>query len=358
MKRGKGLGLGLGLLGVAGLLAFSAIAGGLGQSGGAVRAKQADYTRVMTYNIQWFHARAGDQRVANIRAILDKVQPDIVGVQEVEGRAAMGRLFGSEWQVGMLDDPGEFQELGIAVRRPYRLESFGMLFTGEALNYAFPGKRDALRAVVRTPGGETLVVYVLHQKSRSGGRLQTDAQREMAAGLLAGYIAAAREENVVVMGDLNDAPNDRSVNILESGDLMAEGGPRGEYRILANATEELHEQDWTTLGVNDLFFGEPGVSARVRGAKADNDRLRGRDYRFPQDVQVRQVFFDQILVSPRLWARGVSAQVFDGVEALRGLRGRVRVSEDERTGARTVQYLEEGTLASDHLPVWADVRLR
>lgn len=319
--------------------------------------KQSDYTRVMTYNIQWFHANDDAKRIANIKEIFETSKPNIVCVQEIEGKAALQQIFDSEWQIGIMDYADEFQETGIAVKRPYQLVSYDMVFKAKELDYAFPGKRDLFRAVIKTPSGKELVVYSHHMKSRSGGRLQTDGQRAMAAGMIASYIANKGDENVILAGDFNDAPDDVAPNILESGNLLAKGGGEKKYDLLANLTEELADKDYTTLGVHDLYFGEPGVTAMVPGAKADNARLRGRDYRFPDDVKVPQAFFDQIFCSLNLYARGGKAYVYDHAPALRGLRGRVQVSEDETTGARTVQYTENGTLASDHLPVFADIRI-
>lgn len=323
----------------------------------AVPAKQFDYTRVMTYNIQWFHAGEDQKRIDNIKAILEQVKPDIVGVAEVQGKAALQQVFGADWQIGIKDFGDEHQETGICVKKPYKLLEYDMVFTAKELDYAFPGKRDVLRAVVQTPGGKNLVVYVNHFKSRSGGRLQTDPQRAMAAGMLASYIAYKGDENVVVLGDFNDAPNDAMANILESGDVKAPAGDTKNFKLLANVTEELCDKDYVTIDLHSLYFGEEVPSPVVRGAKAENDRLRGRDYKFPDDVKIPQTFFDQILVSPNLWARGAKAYVFAGVEAVRGLPGRVKVGEDEVSGARTVEYLENGTLASDHLPVYSDIRI-
>ena len=319
--------------------------------------KQSDYTRVMTYNIQWFHANDDEKRIANIKQIFDEVKPNIVCVQEIEGKAALQQIFDSEWQIGIMDYADEFQETGIAVRKPYQLVSYDMVFKAKELDYAFPGKRDLFRAVVKTPSGKELLVYSHHMKSRSGGRMQTDGQRAMAAGMIASYIANKGDENVIVAGDFNDAPNDAAPNILETGNILAKGGGEKQYNLLANLTEELADKDFVSIGLHDLYFGDPGVTAVVPGAKADNDRLRGRDYRFPDDVKVPQTLFDQIFCSLNLYARGGKAYVYDHAPALRGLRGRVQVSEDEVTGARTVKYTENGSLASDHLPVFADIRI-
>lgn len=338
------------------LATLSVMALGMAQT--TVPAQPQGTVRVMTYNIQWFHQGDGLERIKNLKEVMAEIRPNVLGFQETQGRAAIMQILDDTWNVGIIDDADEPQKLGIAVKAPYKLVDWEMLFTSPALNFAFPGKRDVLRATVETPQGLRMSVYVLHQKSRSGGRRQTDTQREMAAGIVAGYIAARGDNNAVVMGDMNDAPNDRSMNILESGDVMAKGGPRGEYRLLANLTEELADKDHVTIGMEDLYNGGPAISTIVPGAKAENDRLRGLDYRFPQDVKITQTFFDQILTSPHMLVAGNKAHVYGGVAAMRGLRGRVRVGEDPNTGTRTVQYTEKGTLASDHLPVFADVTLR
>lgn len=316
----------------------------------------SESTRVMTYNIQWFHAGDDVIRIANIKQILADVKPNIVCVQEIEGKSALQQVFDSSWQIGIMDLPEEFQETGIAVRRPYVLESYDLVFRGKELDFAFPGSRDLFRSVIKTPAGKTLVVYSHHMKSRSGGRLQTDAQRQMAAGMIASYIENKKDENVILAGDMNDAPNDACANILESGNVLAKGGDEKKYDLLANLTEELSDNDYVSIGLHDLYTGG-GISAKVTGAKADNDRLRGKDYRFPADVKVPQTFFDQIFCSPNLYARGGKAYVYDHAPALKGTRGRVKVSENATTGARTVEYLEKGSLASDHLPVFADIQI-
>jgi endonuclease/exonuclease/phosphatase family metal-dependent hydrolase len=307
--------------------------------------------RLMTYNIEWFSEDANPQRIENIKQALKELRPDVVALQEIESKKALGQIFGPEWQVGMVDSPQEFQELAVAVRRPFVLVSAEPVFLGPAFDFAFPRERDPLRAVVQTPDGRRLVVYAVHFKSRREGRATTDPAREAAAGLLAAYVRARPDEtNVAVMGDFNDAPDDRSLNILATGDLLAQGGrPNPAPRLMVNLCLPLWERDTVTYGLHALFDGK-ALRPVVAGAREDNSRLRGRDYKYPDDVRVRQIMFDQILVSPAL-ARGAKAEVYAGAPALRGERGRVRFD-----GA-TAEYTEKGDLASDHLPVVAVVKL-
>lgn len=317
----------------------------------------------MTYNIQWFAEDDNPQRLSNLRTILQDIRPDLVAVQEVQSRKALEQIFPpSQWTIGMLDDPREFQEVGIAVRRGLTLVSSEMVFPSPNLDYAFPGRRDVLRAVVRTQDNKTAVFYVLHQKSRRGssltprgmsGRNETDAQREMAAGLLAAYLAAQKDENSIVLGDMNDTPDDRSMNILESGNLLAQGGPvEAANPLMVNLTEPLYREDWVTIDLSRRFLGEP-ITAQVPGAMKSNEDLRGKAHRFPDDVPVTQSLFDQILVSPKLRAGAGRVSIFSAPVALRGRNG--RTTRDDATG--TVNYIEKGDRASDHLPVYVDLKL-
>lgn len=307
---------------------------------------QAEKVRVAAYNIEWFGEDANPTRIENLKSVLGNVKADVMGFSEIRSRKALGQILGEEWSVGMTDD-GEVQENAVAVRAPFKLKKWEMLFAGKALDFAWPGGRDCLRAEVETPGGKSITVYVLHLKSRGGpSRLGTDARREAAAGMLAAWIKARPEENHVVMGDLNDAPDDRSIRVLATGDLNAVAGrPKaGEPALLKNLFSDLYAKNGVSFGLAEEFRGDP-VPPVIPGAMADNDRLRGIEYRYPQDVRVKQVLFDQILVSPKIGADGTA--VYAGVDALRGSAGRVR------NGEETVK----GTLASDHLPVHTDLTL-
>lgn len=318
---------------------------------GKADAQETAGLRVMTYNIQWFSEDANPERLANLRKVVAECAPTIVGVQEVQSKKALRQVFGDGWEIGMVDDPKEQQEVGIAVKKPYVLVSSDVVFPSPNLDSFFPGRRDVLRAVVQTPSGESLTVYVVHMKSRRGGRMSTDWQRESACGLLASYIAGQRNEpNVVVLGDFNDAPDDRSLNILESGDLLAKAGDNAaSQRLLVNVTAPLAAEDGVTIGMSDLFLGE-ALPPKVAGAAADNARLRGQDYRFPQDVKVPQAFFDNVLASLALAARVKGARVHSSVAALQGSKGRTTVADDG-----SVTYDDKGDLASDHLPVVVDI---
>lgn len=308
--------------------------------------------RVATYNLQWFSEDANPERLKNLRSVLSHVSADVYAFEEVESEQALRQLFDSSWDVGMLNDRSEHQELAIVVRKPFVLISADTVFKDPDLDDAFPGKRDVLRCVVQTPQDKAVVLYIVHMKSRRGGRMETDVQREKACGLLAAYLKGQRDEpNTVVLGDFNDNPRDASLNILESGDNLAKGGDNKNAKVLlVNLTEKLASQDMVSEGVHSLFRGAP-IRPVAPGAAKDNDRLRGRDYQFPQDVKVPQILFDQILVSPSLSKSCGTPVVYCGMDALRGEAGKVNV------GQGSVEYSEKGDLASDHLPVYVDIKV-
>src|SRR5262249_30706259 len=161
---------------------------------------------------QWFSEQANPARIAHLRSVLDHLRADLVGFQEIESVRALRQVLDNGWDIAMADDAEEHQELALGVRRPFQLVGSELLFGGRSLDDFLPGRRDVLRAVVQTPEGEALVVYVVHMKSRRGGRRATDWQREGACGLLAAYLhGRPRGENSLVLGDFNDAPDDRSL---------------------------------------------------------------------------------------------------------------------------------------------------
>jgi endonuclease/exonuclease/phosphatase family metal-dependent hydrolase len=296
--------------------------------------------RVATYNVEWMNALQPTGRMKNLKSVVKSLDADIIGLQEIQDRLTLTKIFDDSWDYGVYSDKDNRQNPAIAVRKPYVLKSFTLLFPDKALDFAFPNRRDVLHAVVQTPAGETVNLYVLHLKSRRGGRLTTDPQRHQAAALLSDYLKKEKPANAIVLGDFNDAPDDATANILETGDPRAKGG-KVEPSLLFNLTEANWERDECTIGLHELFKGEK-LSPVVKGAREDNSRLAGKDYNFPADVKVEQTMFDQILVGESLWKRSdKKAVVYTGEDALRGVK--------EPASARE--------LASDHLPVYADFKL-
>jgi len=305
--------------------------------------------RVATYNVQWLSEDIHPQRAAHLRSVIRNLDADIVAFQEVENKSALENLLGKGWEIAIEDAPSERQELAIAVRKPLKIEHYEMVFDDSTFDSAFPGKRDVLRAIISNGHGVSIIVYSVHLKSRSGGRKQTDWQREWACALLASYLKKDSKALTVVLGDFNDTPDDAGPNILETGNLFAKGEMENESDIyFCNLTEPLFAKDGVSYGLYRRFRGV-ALSPRVPGARKENEKWRGKDYGYPDDLAVREILFDQILVSQKLKKLQIGeAQIYNKPDALRGSMSNER--NLEKNGAT-------GTLASDHLPVFADFRI-
>ncbi|MCG9895975.1 MAG: endonuclease/exonuclease/phosphatase family protein [Fimbriimonadaceae bacterium] len=300
--------------------------------------------RLATWNLEWFTERENEVRLARIRSGIDRMRPDILALQEVESVAAARRALPPDYSIVGLDSPDERQELLLAVKAPAKVVSHEMAFPDPRDDDAFPNRRDVLRARVQV-GPRVLTVYVVHMKSRGGGRLQTDDRRIRAAHLLAEEIRRRKDPNVIVLGDFNDTPNDRSLKVLESGDLRARPGSRPSAPILLNLLSPLYDDDFVTLDLDEVdwrLLKEP----RVPGSKQENERFRDRVYNFRQDVRIKPSLFDQILISPDLRQAAGPAHILFSHDLIEGDEPRVQ------DGRVTVP----GTRASDHLPVWVELR--
>ncbi len=145
--------------------------------------------------------------------------PDLLGVCEVENRSVLLRLrdalvpLGRGYEVTHHDTA---DGRGIDVAFLYDRD----IFTAEETFHYVVRKRNATRDLFqtnfRTAQGRLLCAIGNHWPARSGGRLESEPYRMMAAETLSYWIARVQEvhgrnANVLVMGDFNDEPFDRSL---------------------------------------------------------------------------------------------------------------------------------------------------
>ena len=304
---------------------------------------------VATYNIYWLDDGISEARKARLQTVVRELDADIIGFQEIQSKAALARILPDDYAIGMIDDPEDHQELALAVRAPFEIADLKMVFPEKVHDRAFPQKRDLLQAYVEGYG-RRLIVLVHHAKTRSGGRVETDPRREESARMIARYLSSrVKYDHIVLLGDFNDNPDDRSLNILESGDPNAPAGmDDAPDAFLYNTSEALLEKDHCSYGYNYLYdkIDSDTFAPAVPGARAENNKWRGKPHDFLRDVAVKAILFDQILVSQNLRDRVVASGIFTRAEAVRGSRSRIRFQGDN------VVYTRRGTFASDHVPVW------
>mgnify|MGYP001111610841 FL=1 len=150
--------------------------------------------------------------------------PAIIGVSEIENKGVLDDLVRAkdirQWRLQVVhhDSP---DRRGVDVGLLYNPRLFKVLdVTNHTL--VIPGNpdfrtRDQM-CVTGILGGDTLSVIVNHWPSRLGGQERSSYLRE-AAGELSKHIAdslwAIRpNQGVIVMGDLNDDPQDKSLSLI------------------------------------------------------------------------------------------------------------------------------------------------
>ena len=171
-----------------------------------------------------------DTKLTQITRIVARLNagqgPDILGVCEVENEAVLAKLAAKlnlalpqrRYQVVHSDT----QDLrGIDIAFVYDNRRFNKPRERDVFNYVVLKRnatRDLLQVNFRTAGGnkKDLVVIGNHWPSRLGGVLESEPYRIIAAETLSYWLERipekmGREAAILVMGDFNDEPFDRSV---------------------------------------------------------------------------------------------------------------------------------------------------
>lgn len=205
------------------------------------------YLRVMFYNCENFFDVDDDpltnddeftpdgekhwtkQRFYTKRAQVSKViasiggwnPPDIVGLSEIESRFVVESLvnqsdlrrFGYSF---LHKESPDGRGIDVAMLyQPKRFKPYNVKFIPVNVQKSGHGTRDILMASGTTIDGDTLHVFVNHWPSRWGGQMESDELRRAVAGIVRGKVDSLLSENprsaVIVMGDLNDYPDNNSV---------------------------------------------------------------------------------------------------------------------------------------------------
>ena len=263
--------------------------------------------------------RVDELAMTHTARVVSDVDADVLAVVEAESRVALkhftdagvvtraGRpVYPHVMVIDGNDDRGI--DVGLLTTRPYRIGTVRSHVDDRDSRGRLVFGRDCPEYVVELPGGGTLTVLVNHFKSKGyGTQAESDATRRRQATRTAAIYAALRargEDNVVVVGDLNDTPSSTPLRPL------------------------LERTDLRDVSEHPAFLGD------------------GRPGTYGNGTASQKI--DYVLLSPALFDRTVGGSVFRmGVWG--GSKGTLFPHYDTMTSATHA--------ASDHAALYADVDL-
>lgn len=207
--------------------------------------------------------------------------PILIGMEEVENRQVVEDLAGTlplnGYSVIHYESP---DERGIDVALLVR-EAYAQVLVQEPLTVTIPDDRtrDVLYVELGLAKGEKLHVFVGHWPSRREGQEKSEPKRMAAASVIRkkvdDILAADANAQILIMGDFNDSPTDRSVKeglgaacdrsaTADLFDLMCIDTPPGQGSYN-------YQGDWSYL---DQMIVSRAFLPKVKDAKALwDDRL-------------------------------------------------------------------------------------
>jgi predicted extracellular nuclease len=190
--------------------------------------------------------------------------PDLVALCEVENDHCLTDLVnhttlhgnaGRVYDYVMTDSP---DKRGVDVALLYQPGSFQLL-SKQCIGIPYEEvnrrpTRDILHATGLLQSGDTLDVFVCHMPSRAGGQQQSEFYRLFACGILhytADSVMMARQHpNVLIMGDFNDYPDDRSIHdVLGAREPQGSLEPHRLYNLMAGRQDGTYRYrgEWGVL---------------------------------------------------------------------------------------------------------------
>lgn len=199
--------------------------------------------------------------------------PALLALAEVENRAVLEDLVAQE---SIKDACYEFvhydssDERGIDVALLYRADKFRVERSLSLKPEIEQPTRDYL-VVWGELCGEPVLVVVVHLPSRIGGRGFTAVWRERCATQLRGFVDSVRvaepERKVIIMGDMNDTPRNRSVKSalgattrLKNADIHTLYNPFGDVKGRGSLVYQDRWYRYDQIIVSADFLSNSGLS--------------------------------------------------------------------------------------------------
>lgn len=287
--------------------------------------------RALGKELQGWTADVLNKKLAQLASIIRQMNdgrgPDLLGVCEVENRDVLDQL------VAALDDLDRQYKVvhsdtkdarGIDVAFLYDSARF-KIKANEVFNH-FILRRNATRDLVQAsfytkPKGNRLVCIGNHWPSRSGGELESEPYRIGAAETLSYwherilelFTAGAHEPSLLVMGDFNDEPFNRS--LIEYA--LSE---RIERRVVSKRTQNpyLFNLMWSLMGRGVGTYYYEGLPNMLDQLLVNRAMLRPESALKVRPESVEILTFPEMVVSsgvnkgsPKRFGRPSAASSFD-----------------------------------------------
>jgi len=225
-----------------------------------------------------------DKKLDDIASVIKEINneelPEIVGLCEVENLKVVEDLIQTkdlkrgDYAIVHHDSP---DSRGIDCALLYNMEEFRVT-SSEAIPVKFPfdstmTTRDILHVEGKTSDNETLHFFVNHWSSRWGGEKESEPKRLYCAVQLRMAVDkvmnADPDAKIIIMGDFNDEPTNRSVfEMLLANNKKKNAGRRELYNLMYDAHNQEgkgsynYRGDWNML---DQFIVSRTLLKETRG---------------------------------------------------------------------------------------------
>lgn len=194
---------------------------------------------------RWSHYRFNAKLCSLAKVIVNTGSwepPAFIGLCEVENRYVLERLVAEpslrKWNYRIIHKNSP-DERGIDVAAIYREDVFLPLsyryFSPVSENDPIPSTREILYVSGILAGFDTIHLFINHWPSRYGGLIETRSVRQKAAKRLRAEVdkltEAGSEPVIIIMGDLNDQPDDESLTGYLRASLLPGKVPNVLYNL-------------------------------------------------------------------------------------------------------------------------------
>ncbi len=177
---------------------------------------------------QWTSVRY-QTKVEHLAKVISSIAPDFIGLSEVENKNVLKdlvknvQLLPFNFEIVHINSP---DPRGIDVAFLYRKDKFNLIGY-HAIHVSLDDDtafrtRDILQVEGTVANHDTVCFFINHWPSRRGGAEQSEPKRIAAAAALRSavnqFAMAHPSAEIIVMGDLNDNPDNKSVHMILQAD--------------------------------------------------------------------------------------------------------------------------------------------